>query len=422
MKHLFEKWKTCSKLPALAAAVFSIFLLLTGTVQYYAHALPDHLYTVPDQPASVSALLPVTVTRSEAVPPTGEAELRLFGMIPLKTVSLTTFEQNEVWLGGEPFGIRMLMAGAMVVSLSELNGASGKCCPAAEAGIEVGDVIRAANGHPVAGNADLQNVVSASDGEPVHITFCRGQTELRVSVQPVWNTLYHRWQIGLWVRDSTAGIGTVTYYTQSATGQVQFAGLGHAVCDTDTGEQIPLASGDVVGVSVTDILKGSAGVPGELRGTFDTGCSIGTLLANTRSGVFGTMNALPDGARRLPIGLRQDVKRGAAEICTTLHGAVPRSYDVEIEEIRGNDPALRNLVIRVTDPALLRDAGGIVQGMSGSPIVQNGRLIGAVTHVFVKDPTRGYGIFAENMFAQTASFADAQSPAAAAMLPVAGGS
>ena len=420
MKHLFEKRKIQSGFPAIAAVIFSIFLLLTGTVQYYAHALPDHLYTVPDQPVNVSAALPVTVTRRNTVPQTGEAELRLFGMIPLKTVPLTTFDKNEVWLGGEPFGIRMLMAGAMVVSLSELNSASGKCCPAAEAGIEVGDIIRAVNGHPVAGNADLQQIVTASEGTPVRITFIRGQAELCVSVQPVWNTVYHRWQIGLWVRDSTAGIGTVTYYTESATGQIQFAGLGHAVCDSDTGEQIPLASGDVISVSVTDVIKGSAGVPGELRGAFDTGRSIGTLLANTASGVFGTMERLPDGTRRLPIGLRQDVKRGAAVICTTLHGTVPRSYDVEIEEIRGNDPALRNLVIRVTDPALLREAGGIVQGMSGSPIVQNGRLIGAVTHVFVKDPTRGYGIFAENMFAQTASLADAKSPAAAAMSPAAG--
>ena len=218
----------------------------------------------------------------------------------------------------------------------------------------------------------------------------------------------------------TAGIGTVTYYTQSATGAVQFAGLGHAVCDADTGEQIPLASGDVLGVSVSDVIPGGAGVPGELRGSFDTGCAIGTLLANTPSGIFGTMRSLPDGTRKIPLGFRQDIKRGAAVICTTLHGTVPRTYDVEIEEIRGNDPALRNMVIRVTDKDLLREAGGIVQGMSGSPIVQNGHLIGAVTHVFVKDPTRGYGIFAENMFAQTASFADAESPAAAAVMPAAG--
>ncbi|MBR5371587.1 MAG: SpoIVB peptidase [Oscillospiraceae bacterium] len=421
MKRLFQKCMKNRRIASFSAAVLSLILMLTGAVQYYTHALPDHLYTKQDTPASVSALLPVTVSHAEpALPHTGEAELRLFGMIPLKTVPLTTFAQSDVWLGGEPFGIRMLMAGAMVVSLSDLPSTAGICCPAAEAGIETGDVIYAVNGERIAGNADLQRIVASSAGKPVRVTFRRAGTELTVAVQPVWNPAASRWQIGLWVRDSTAGIGTVTYYTQSATGAVQFAGLGHAVCDADTGGMLPLASGDVLRVSVSEVIPGSAGVPGELRGTFDTAHSIGTLLANTPSGIFGTMDALPDGTRRIPIGFRQDIRRGAAVICTTLHGTVPRTYDVEIEEIRGNDPALRNMVIRVTDKELLREAGGIVQGMSGSPIIQNGKLIGAVTHVFVKDPTRGYGIFVENMYAQTAALADAKSPAAAAMMPAAG--
>lgn len=420
MKNLFQRLRRSERFSAAAAAVFSAVLLLTGTVQYYAHALPDHIYTKPDQPVSISAGLPVTVTRTENVLSAGEAELRLFGMIPVKTVSLTAFDRCDVWLGGEPFGIRMLTAGAVVISVSELESAAGRCSPAAEAGIEPGDVIRAVNGQQITGNADLGQIVSESEGAPVRVRFLRGNTELTVSVQPVFSRITGRWQIGLWVRDSAAGIGTVTYYTQSATGAVQFAGLGHAVCDTDTGRLLPLASGDVISVTVTDVIKGSAGVPGELRGRFDTARSIGTLLANTASGVFGTMDSLPDGARAVPLGFRQDVKRGAAVIYATLHGDAPRAYDVEIEEIRGSDPALRNLILRVTDPELLREAGGIVQGMSGSPIVQNGQLIGAVTHVFVKDPTRGYGIFAENMFAQTASLADAESPAAAALSPAAG--
>ncbi len=190
-------------------------------------------------------------------------------------------------------------------------------------------------------------------------------------------------------------------------GSLSFAGLGHAICDTDTGEQIPLASGDVIAVAVRNIISGTAGKPGELRGRFDIGESIGTLSANTACGIFGTVKRLPQKHLTAPLGFRQDITRGEAVIFTTIDGTAPQAYTVEIEEIRQDDAALRNLVIHVTDPALLEAAGGIVQGMSGSPILQNGRLIGAVTHVFVRDPTRGYGIFAENMYAQTAALAAA---------------
>ena len=211
------------------------------------------------------------------------------------------------------------------------------------------------------------------------------------------------------------------HHVTQLSGQIQFAGLGHAVCDPDTGELIPLASGDVISVSVRDVIAGRRGAPGELRGRFDTGQQIGTLLCNSQSGVFGTMTALPNKQMLLPLGFRQDIERGAAEILTTVSGTEPQAYSVEIEEIRDHDAAMRNLIVHVTDPALLAQTGGIVQGMSGSPIIQNGRLIGAVTHVFVRDPTRGYGIFAENMYAQTAAQAvTAEKEAAGARAAAAG--
>jgi len=221
----------------------------------------------------------------------------------------------------------------------------------------------------------------------------RGEMLRTVSVQPAYVPDAQRWQTGMWVRDSTAGIGTVTYYTRAASGQITFAGLGHAVCDADTGAQIPLASGEVIAVSVRDIVSGSAGKPGELLGRFDIGEQIGKLSANTPCGIFGTLVRLPRKQLSVPLGFRQDISRGEAVMYTTIDGTAPQPYSIEIEEIRDDDPAL------------LHNAGGIVQGMSGSPIVQNGRLVGAVTHVFVRDPTRGYGIFAENMYAQTAALA-----------------
>ena len=399
----------CGKiwLSRIAAGCAAVMLSLCGAVQYYAHRLPDHYYTAAGRPLTIAAALPVTLTRKDtpSVPAVQEAELRLFGMFPVKTVSLTTVGQTAVYVGGEPFGIRMLMAGVMVVSLSDIQTRSGTVCPAEQAGIRIGDIIQEVGGRPISSNADLQEAVSACKGSPVTVSLQRGESHLRLTVQPAFSPMNNRWQTGMWVRDSTAGIGTVTYYAASPSGQIQFAGLGHAVCDADTGGQIPLASGDVLAVEVNDVIAGAAGKPGELRGRFDTGEGIGTLLANTAYGVFGTMRRMPPHTFLLPLGFRQDISRGEAEIWTTVQGDTPRAYRVEIEEIRGDDTAMRNLILRVTDPELLRETGGIVQGMSGSPIVQNGRLIGAVTHVFVKDPTRGYGIFAENMYAQTAALA-----------------
>ena len=343
--------------------------------------------------------------RTPSVPQGQEAQLRLFGMFPVKTVSLTTLGPANVYIGGEPFGIRMLMAGVMVISLSEVQAVSGSCCPAAEAGIREGDIIEAVNGRRISSNADIQQAVADSCGEAVAVAVRRGEMLKTVSVQPAYVAEAQRWQTGMWVRDSTAGIGTMTYYTRTQSGQIAFAGLGHAVCDADTGAQIPLASGDVIAVSVRDIVSGSAGRPGELLGRFDIGESIGVLSANTSCGIFGSVIRLPQKQIAVPLGFRQDITRGEALMYTTIDGTAPRPYRIEIEEIRGDDDALRNLVIHVTDTALLENTGGIVQGMSGSPILQNGRLIGAVTHVFVRDPTRGYGIFAENMYAQTAALA-----------------
>jgi stage IV sporulation protein B len=390
----------------IAASAAVLLMSLCGAVQFYAHSLPDHFYTDADRPLSVATALPVTFTRrTPSVPQGQEAQLRLFGMFPVKTVSLTTLGPANVYVGGEPFGIRMLMAGVMVISLSEVQAVSGSCCPAAEAGIREGDIIEAVNGRRISSNADIQQAVADSCGEAVAVAVRRGEMLKTVSVQPAYVAEAQRWQTGMWVRDSTAGIGTMTYYTRTQSGQIAFAGLGHAVCDADTGAQIPLASGDVIAVSVRDIVSGSAGRPGELLGRFDIGESIGMLSANTSCGIFGSVIRLPQKQIAVPLGFRQDITRGEALMYTTIDGTAPRPYRIEIEEIRGDDDALRNLVIHVTDTALLENTGGIVQGMSGSPILQNGRLIGAVTHVFVRDPTRGYGIFAENMYAQTAALA-----------------
>lgn len=388
-----------------AAGILGALMLSIGAAGYYAGTLPDHYYLETDKLLSIATALPVTINvDAQTVPQIRQAQVRLFGVIPVKTVALTPVEPTQVYVGGEPFGIRMTMAGVMVVSLSDVTGLGGVCCPAKEAGIAVGDVIQAVNGEPVTGNPDLQRAVQLSGGDAVSVTFLRDGIRQTVAVQPSYSSLHSCYQTGMWVRDSTAGIGTVTYYLPAENGTVRFAGLGHAVCDPDTGEQIPLASGDVLRAAVSEVLAGSAGRAGELHGHFDTEKPIGTLLSNNTSGVFGILDALPQTASLLvPLGFQQDVRLGDAELYTTMHGDIPRAYKVKIEELHGGGAGTHNLVVRVTDEKLLEQSGGIVQGMSGSPIVQDGKLIGAVTHVFLKDPTRGYGILAENMFAQTVS-------------------
>jgi stage IV sporulation protein B len=204
----------------------------------------------------------------------------------------------------------------------------------------------------------------------------------------------------MWVRDSIAGIGTMTFIDPE-TGA--FAGLGHPVCDTDTGGIIPIQSGEAVPVEITGTRRGVTGKPGELRGRFTRSPFFGVLDRNCESGIYGrlsesALSELSDGAEEYRLGYRQEITTGAAEIYATTDGSVPRKYSAEIESVDySGSEATKNMVIHITDPDLLRETGGIVQGMSGSPIVQNDRLIGAVTHVFVSDPTRGYAIFAENM-------------------------
>ena len=204
-----------------------------------------------------------------------------------------------------------------------------------------------------------------------------------------------KYRIGIWVRDSSAGIGTLTFCEK--TNKI-FAGLGHGICDMDTTEILPLSRGDIVGAVITDTVKGKAGVPGELKGCFTNPESLGQIYANTETGLYGTFEKLPENTSLIAVGAKQKVKKGAAKILTTIEGTTPCFYDINIDSINYDvSIPTQNMKITVTDGCLLEKTGGIVQGMSGSPIFQNGMLVGAVTHVFVNNPKRGYAIFAETM-------------------------
>lgn len=323
------------------------------------------------------------------------AQLMLFDVIPIKTVSVKVVQEKLLVPCGTPFGIKLFTNGVMVVGVADIESVGKMINPAAVAGVKVGDIITEVNGKAVTQNSQVAKLIESSAGAPVELSIIRNEETLTATLTPILSDVDGSYKGGLWVRDSTAGIGTVTFYDPS---NGAFGGLGHGICDVDTNELMPLRSGDVVSVTISGIVKGQKGRAGELRGYFNNDFPVGQLQANSEGGVYGTLNSSPVSTEAIPLAVKQEVKTGAAQIYTTVDGTTPRPYGIEIESINYQDGTkTKNLVVKVTDPDLLSKTGGIVQGMSGSPIVQNGKLVGAVTHVFVNDPTRGYGILAENM-------------------------
>lgn len=380
-------------------------LALLGSAVLYAlaAALPDTFY-MPDaaQPLQIASMPYVRVQNGTAA--VAEADtaapdssrnvtLSLFGVVPLKTVRAVSAETRTVQVCGTPFGVKLFSDGALVVAFSDRYTAPGAENPAKAAGLRLGDWIVSAGGRAVRSNDDLTAAIKAAGGAPLEIVYRRGNAQYTATMTPAQDASTGEYKAGVWVRDSGAGIGTMTFL-DAAHGT--FAGLGHAISDSDTGEDLSLLSGEIVPVTVTGCIKGAAGSPGELRGEFSQSAA-GRVLANDAAGVYGVYTGAVTG-QAMPVAAVQEIAAGEAEIWTTVNGTTAKAYKINIERVNmtGSDPN-RNLVLRVTDPELLQTAGGIVQGMSGSPIVQKGKLVGAVTHVLVNNPARGYGIFAAAM-------------------------
>ncbi len=331
---------------------------------------------------------------------TYDANLKLMNIIPLKNVKVQVVEENKVIPCGVPFGVKIFTDGVVVVGISEVKVNQSTVNPAKEAGLKIGDVILSINNNTVNSNEEVAKYVQNCNGQSLTLSVRRENMTFSTEIYPV-KSEDSSYKAGLWVRDSSAGIGTLTYYDQD---QQVFAGLGHGICDIDTSELMPLRNGDIVPATINGIVKGEKGTPGELRGYFSDQASIGTLLANVNTGVYGTMGKSPVQNEPIKVAMKQQVKPGKAQILTTIDGQTPQYYDIEIESVNYKEHTpTKNMIIRITDPKLLETTGGIVQGMSGSPIIQNGMLVGAVTHVFVNEPERGYGIFAENMIEVSSS-------------------
>lgn len=393
------------------AVTVSAASLVAGAWGYLYHQLPDTFLVTQGQTLHLAqmpwleSMQESGVAQASAVPAGNSYNVTLsaFGRIPIKTVRAVVVNERVVTVCGTPFGIKMFSQGAMIVGFTDVKQTSGSANPAKSAGLKMGDRILSIDGVQTSTNEDVAAAIQQAQGNSVQVLYSRdGQTQ-QTTLQPVQDKENGSWRAGMWVRDSSAGIGTLTFVDNNIG---VYGGLGHSISDADTGESIALRSGEIAAVTITGYESGAAGTPGELKGRFTSEIAMGDIDANGSTGVYGSFYTVPKG-EDMAVAQAQEVHEGKAQILTTIDGNTPHWYTVQIEKVSltEEDPN-RNMVLRVTDTNLLNTTGGIVQGMSGSPIVQDGKLVGAVTHVLVNDPTRGYGVFAENMLKTADSVAE----------------
>ena len=369
---------------------------------YSFFTVPDEIYTVPNRNINLKeiySLRPITQEITERELKTFSKEgnykvnVKLLGTIPVKTLSMTVGKRRYVVPSGNIFGLRLFTNGVVIVSTGTVDTQSGTVNPAKIAGLEAGDAITQINGQDVTTCKEVTDIFAAYNGYPFEIKYVRNNKEYSCSFNLYYSVNDKKYLAGLWIRDSAAGIGTMTFYEKDSG---IFAGLGHGVYDTQSSEILPLYNGDIVGATINGCYKGKNGQAGELCGVF-TSNTCGLLNINCETGVYGYLNDYSNAKNEIAVALKDEVQTGAAQIISTVDEKGPQYYSIEIEKIDKTDSQFRNMVIKITDERLIQKTGGIVQGMSGSPIIQNGMLVGAVTHVYINDPLHGYAIFAYSM-------------------------
>ncbi|NLW07108.1 MAG: SpoIVB peptidase, partial [Clostridia bacterium] len=363
-------------------------------------------------PASLAHQLDVQVknidktsTLSEGAPNWHQLQLRLFGIIPLKNITLQVVEQVSVYPGGQAIGVLLKTEGVQVVGQAPISdGRGNKLYPGRQGGLEIGDYIIAIDGQKVTNDQEVAALIDTAGkaGRQACLTVKRATQIFTLNIQPLYCQETGRYRIGIYVRDSTAGVGTLTFYDQEET---IFGALGHIVTDGNGKEEININGGRIIAAAIQGIHQGRQGQPGEKIGIILNKSKFsGIITKNTQVGIFGRLTGkIPASCSEpIPVAMAEQIKPGAAEILTVLEGEKVESFTVEIERVMPHQRSSgKGLVIRITDPRLLAVTGGIIQGMSGSPIMQEGKLVGAVTHVFINDPARGYGVLAEWMLQET---------------------
>lgn len=363
-------------------------------------AIPDTVYIRAGRDAGLEEFLDLPlVTYPESIGASENGSYQIpcsfLGIVPLKQVEVKTVEDKELSVCGIPVGLYMETQGVLIVDTGEIMGQDGVLREPAANIAKAGDYILEVNGCPVTRKKQLISEIQESQGETMKLLVSRKGEAIPLSLDPV-QTGEEEYKLGIWVRDNTQGIGTMTYIEEDGT----FGALGHGISDTDTGELLDVSGGELYQAQILSIMKGAKGTPGELSGyiEYQDQKKLGKITTNTEKGIFGKIsNPQQWPVIQAKVGYKQEVKEGKAEIVTDL-GDGAKTYEILITDIyKERSDTNKAFEIQVTDSRLLAKTGGIVQGMSGSPVLQNGKIIGAVTHVFVRDPAKGYGIFIENM-------------------------
>jgi len=394
------------KKPLRRAAVFLTIcsIVYLSFIGLGLHILPEEYSAINAKVATISVPFTANVApaRAGTQTPAKEVSFSLLGLFPVRSSKLNVVTRDYVMVGGDVFGIKLYTRGVLVARTDVVATEQGERKPAQQAGLRQGDIITHVSGSEVSRKHEIAQFIEQSEGTPLQLTVERGDEVLQLRITPVVCADNEKFSAGIWLRDSSAGIGTVTFYDPKTD---RMAGLGHAITDVDSGEIIPAGGGELVRAKVMGVYQSTDGSPGELCGVFEPEV-LARLEANDETGVFGAMLEPPKGDL-VPVALRSEVRTGPAQIIMTPNGSEQRTFDIEITRVAFHSQSnQRNMNIRVTDADLIEITGGIVQGMSGSPIMQNGMIVGAVTHVFVNSPLEGYAIFAETMLTTAREIAE----------------
>lgn len=404
MKNLFRIFSILSLL--FASVIFAFVFLGEKTIPDSINLVENEelhvngIFSLESSQAEANTVLSANSKNSVASDDTSKSytvDISVLNTIPVKSSTVTVSKRQYVVPSGDIFGIKIYADGVLIVGMDDVFTANGAVNPAKDAGLKIGDLILSVDGNKVDKTNALCELLQ-NGKESVQMQVERDDEVFETTLHLALSANDNKRKAGLWVRDSTAGVGTMTFYDPE-TGV--FGGLGHAICDVDTGTEVPFKEGYAVETVVSGCYKGGQGVTGELCGVFQEN-TLGVLYENNAAGVYGRLQTFDKTAETLPVATAKEVKTGAAQIISTVDDTGPHSYDIQIIKIYPNSEENgKNMIIEVTDSDLIQKTGGIIQGMSGSPIIQNGMLVGAVTHVFVNNALQGYGIFADTMLNQS---------------------
>lgn len=388
--------------------------LLFFSINLLYNSIPDELYVVEGEDTEISFSVPVSVEKKEEsveafFNSTGKLteslatdytlNCKFLDFFPVKEVSVHVVEPDYVLPSGLPIGIYTKTQGILIIGTGKVAASDGMNYEPARQLVRGGDYITSVNGKEVSEKEELMERIAASGGKALVLGIYRDGRQIKLKLTPVMDK-EGNYKLGIWVRDDMAGVGTMTYVEED----LSFGALGHPISDADTGTMLETKEGKIYETNIVGIVKGEDGVPGELTGVinYKEEYCIGAIEENTRTGIYGNVKQVPAGMSQkyMEVGMKQNIKKGKAYILSSLDGTL-RRYEVEIDDVDYNSKEEnKGILFHVTDKRLLDETGGIVQGMSGSPIIQNDRLIGAVTHVFISDASKGYGVFIEKMLRQ----------------------